>query len=112
MNQLLRFFALGLAVAFVCTPSALPAASLNGSKPNIVLIMPDDISFGSNGVYGGKTPSPNLDALYRKSLRFEDFHVSPTCSPVASSRFTASSSTRVGVVAGVSSGGVGWAMKG
>jgi arylsulfatase len=62
--------------------------SLKGTKPNIVLIMPDDISYGSIQAYGGTKPSPNIDALYRKGLRFEDFHVSPTCSPTRASLLT------------------------
>ena len=62
-------------------PALASAASLKGLKPNIIIIMPDDISYGSIQAYGGQKPSPNLDALYRKGLRFEDFHVSPTCSP-------------------------------
>ncbi len=66
---------------------ALETDTLKGSKPNIVLIMPDDISYGAIGAYGGK-PSPNVDKLYTMGLRFEDFHVSPTCSPTRSALLT------------------------
>jgi arylsulfatase len=69
-----------MVVACALASYAAPAAGLKGSRPNIVLIMPDDISYGGIGAYGG-TPSPNVDKLYAKGLRFEDFHVSPTCSP-------------------------------
>lgn len=84
---------LGASCAWISTVSlvtqAMAEQSLKGTKPNIVLIMPDDISYGSIQAYGGVKPSPNIDALYRKGLRFEDFHVSPTCSPTrASSRGT------------------------
>jgi arylsulfatase len=64
------------------------AKSLKGLKPNIVVIMPDDISYGSIHAYGGQAPSPHIDALYNKGLRFEDFHVSPTCSPCRASLMT------------------------
>ncbi len=70
------------------TAPAMAEKSLKGKKPNIVLIMPDDISYGSIHAYGGKKPSPNIDALYGKGLRFEDFHVSPTCSPARASLMT------------------------
>ena len=83
---------LGAACAMIGTMNlaAMVAAAetLQGTRPNIVLIMPDDISYGSIQVYGGQKPSPNIDALYRKGLRFEDFHVSPTCSPARASLLT------------------------
>ena len=76
-----------LQVGFVATEGRAKE-SLKGTKPNIVLIMPDDISYGSIQAYGGTKPSPNIDALYRKGLRFEDFHVSPTCSPTRAALMT------------------------
>jgi len=81
---------MGLGVGAACVLGAKAAAAearLKGSTPNIVLIMPDDISFGAIGAYGGKK-SPHVDALYKKGLRFEDFHVSPTCSPTRAALLT------------------------
>lgn len=78
--------AIGLLGAVGLSP-ALGADALKGSRPNIVLIMPDDISYGAIGAYGG-TPSPNVDKLYKMGLRFEDFHVSPTCSPTRAALMT------------------------
>ncbi|MFC1498109.1 arylsulfatase [Verrucomicrobiota bacterium] len=60
---------------------------LAGARPNIVLIMPDDISFGAISAYGGNS-SPNVDILYKNGLRFESFHVSPTCSPTRAALMT------------------------
>ncbi len=71
----------------LATPT-MATSPLKGLKPNIVLIMPDDISYGSIQAYGGQKPSPNIDALYKKGLRFEDFHVSPTCSPARAALLT------------------------
>ena len=88
MRIAIHLIALSLTAALSAVSQAAEGAPLEGLRPNIVLIMPDDISYGSIGVYGGRTPSPNLDALYRKSLRFEDFHVSPTCSPARASLLT------------------------
>ena len=77
-----------LLVGAVFTPSSLEAGTLAGSRPNIVIVMPDDASYGLIQAYGGKDPTPNLDHLYHKSLRFEDFHVSPTCSPTRAAMLT------------------------
>jgi arylsulfatase len=65
------------------------AESLKGTRPNIVIIMPDDISFASIAAYNNpKANSPNIDTLYEKGVRFDNFHVSPTCSPTRAATMT------------------------
>jgi arylsulfatase A-like enzyme len=53
------------------------------TKPNIVLIVADDLGFGDTGCYGAtKIPTPNIDRLGRQGLRFTDAHAtSATCTP-------------------------------
>jgi arylsulfatase A-like enzyme len=53
------------------------------AKPNIVLILADDLGFGDTGCYGAtKIPTPNIDKLGREGLRFTDVHAtSATCTP-------------------------------
>lgn len=92
----------GLFLFFMLTVSAQADASeadsLKGTRPNIVLIMPDDISFASIGAYGNKgAKSPNVDALYHKGVRFENFHVSPTCSPTRAAIMTGRHEVYAGV---------------
>jgi hypothetical protein len=52
-------------------------------KPNIIVILADDLGYGELGVYGGKDiPTPNLDALARAGVRFTDGYVTcPICAP-------------------------------
>ncbi len=52
-------------------------------KPNIVLILADDLGFGDTGCYGAtRIPTPNIDRLGRQGLRFTDAHAtSATCTP-------------------------------
>lgn len=65
--------------------AAADRASLAGSKPNIILIMPDDMGWGDIAAHGNPLiKTPNLDKLHAESTRFTDFHVSPTCSPTRS----------------------------
>ena len=56
------------------------------AKPNIILILTDDQGYGDASCNGNPIlKTPNLDRLHREGVRFEDFHVSPTCSPTRSS---------------------------
>ncbi len=76
-----------LALLFVLAAHAF--ADLAGSKPNIILVMTDDQGYGQVGRHGHPwLKTPNLDALYDKSLRFTRFLVSPTCSPTRSAIMT------------------------
>ncbi len=55
------------------------------SKPNIILILTDDQGYGDIGRHGNPIlKTPNLDRLHDESVRFTDFHVSPTCAPTRS----------------------------
>src|SRR5512138_1479293 len=53
------------------------------SRPNIVLILTDDMGYGDVGCYGGNfAPTPNLDRLAREGIRFTQYYSSaPICSP-------------------------------
>jgi len=64
-------------------------AELEGSKPNIILIITDDQGYGPLGRHGNTwIQTPHLDKLYDTSTRFTRFHVSPTCAPTRASLMT------------------------
>jgi arylsulfatase len=54
------------------------------ARPNILLIVADDLGFSDIGTYGGNIQTPVLDRLGKESLLFSNFHVLPTCSPTRS----------------------------
>src|SRR5512137_2572371 len=54
---------------------------LHGSRPNIVLILADDLGFSDIGCYGGEISTPNLDELARKGQRFTQFYNCARCCP-------------------------------
>ncbi len=67
-------------------PGAASAAPLAGRRPNIILILTDDQGYGDLGRNGNPViQTPRLDRFYDEAVRFEDFHVSPTCAPTRSS---------------------------
>jgi len=60
----------------------IEAKSLEGSRPNIILVMTDDQGMGDLSCMGNPIlRTPHLDSFYERSTRFADFHVSPTCAP-------------------------------
>lgn len=57
-------------------------------KPNIVLILNDDMGFSDIGCYGGEIETPNLDRLAAGGLRFSQFYNTARCSPSRASLMT------------------------
>lgn len=58
-------------------------------KPNIILIVTDDQGYGEIGAHGNPViETPHLDRLHAESVRFEDFHVYPMCTPTRGSLLT------------------------
>ncbi|GGS55059.1 arylsulfatase [Planobispora rosea] len=64
-----------------------PRASAAG-KPNVVIVLADDVGFSDLGCYGSEIPTPNLDALAGRGVRWTNFHVTPMCSPTRAALLT------------------------
>ncbi len=59
-----------------------------GRKPNILLIMADDMGYSDIGCYGSEVHTPNLDALAANGLRFTQFYNTARCCPTRASLLT------------------------
>ncbi|MEZ5653086.1 MAG: arylsulfatase [Burkholderiaceae bacterium] len=57
-------------------------------RPNVVLILCDDMGYSDIGCYGGEVRTPNLDRLASNGLRFSQFYSTPRCSPSRASLLT------------------------
>ncbi|MEA3364576.1 MAG: arylsulfatase [Candidatus Hydrogenedentes bacterium] len=67
-------------------------------RPNVVLVTTDDQGYGDLGCHGNPIiRTPHLDALHGESVRFENFHVCPTCAPTRSALMTGHYSLRTGI---------------
>jgi arylsulfatase len=75
-----------LALAFAAHSRAEPGRS--PGKPNIVVIMSDDMGFSDLGCYGGEISTPNLDKLAANGLRFTQFYNCARCCPTRASLLT------------------------
>ncbi|MCC7040044.1 MAG: arylsulfatase [Burkholderiales bacterium] len=58
------------------------------TKPNVVLILNDDMGYSDLGCYGGEVQTPNLDRLAANGLRFSQFYNTARCSPSRASLLT------------------------
>ncbi len=58
------------------------------TKPNVVLILNDDMGYSDLGCYGGEVQTPNLDRLAAHGLRFSQFYNTARCSPSRASLLT------------------------
>src|SRR5262249_18815060 len=72
-----------LATLALLLVSASAGISAEPSKPNIIVILADDIGYGDLGCYGAtRVKTPNLDRLAQRGLRFTDgYAASATCTP-------------------------------
>ncbi len=70
--------------------------------PNVVLILTDDQGYGDLRCHGNdKIMTPNLDQMYKESVRFTQFYTSPLCSPTRASLMTGRYEYRSGIRATV-----------
>jgi len=69
----------GITAAALAAPVRLAAAA--GDRPNIVLIMADDMGWSDLGCYGGEIKTPNLDRLAAGGVRFTQFYNTAKCFP-------------------------------
>jgi arylsulfatase A-like enzyme len=81
---------------FIINISPLMADSIP-TKPNIVLILADDVALMDFGVYGGEASTPNIDRLANKGTIFTNYHASPMCAPSRAMLLTGYDSHLTGV---------------
>ncbi|MGB0764411.1 MAG: sulfatase-like hydrolase/transferase, partial [Luminiphilus sp.] len=92
-----------LLVAVGCSPDQsaprehdVGKATSPAPRPNILLIVVDDMGYSDIGAFGGEIPTPHLDALAREGTRFSDFQVLPACSPTRAALLTGQEPHAVG----------------
>jgi len=76
---------------FVCFVAAMIASTATvhaAQRPNIIVILADDIGYSDIGCYGGEIQTPNLDALAKNGLRFTQFYNTARCCPTRAALLT------------------------
>ena len=72
--------------------------SATDQRPNILIILADDMGYGDLGCFGGQAKTPNIDRLAREGIKFENcYSGAPNCSPARVSLMTGRIPTRAGM---------------
>jgi arylsulfatase A-like enzyme len=75
------FNKLALPALLLASVAALPAADNQPARPNIIVILADDMGFSDLGCFGGEIQTPNLDQLAASGMRFTEFYNTSRCCP-------------------------------
>lgn len=84
----LWLFACFVICGCVFSPEKGESVQQKDGRPNIVLIMADDLGFSDLGCYGSEINTPHLDSLARNGLRFSQFYNTSRCCPTRASLLT------------------------
>jgi arylsulfatase A-like enzyme len=109
MFYLSRILRVSAALSWLIAPVVLAATDPQPSRPNILLIVADDLGYSDLGCYGGEIATPNLDALAKDGLRFTQFYNTARCWPSRAAILTGyyAQQVRRDTIPGVKSGGAG-----
>jgi len=77
-------------------PDFEKAPALSAARPNIVIVLADDLGFSDIGSYGSEIETPNLDALAASGIRYSHFTVTAVCSPTRAALLTGRNHHSVG----------------
>jgi arylsulfatase len=84
-------------VSVVVLMSSQVFAQKKQAKPNIVLIMVDDLGYSDIGAYGSEIHTPNIDKLAYEGVRFKEFYNNSICAPTRASLITGQYPHKAGI---------------
>jgi arylsulfatase A-like enzyme len=84
-NALILSLCVTVLAPWVCVEAASPDRT---KRPNIIIILADDLGYSDIGCFGGDVHTPNLDALAKEGLRFTNFYNDARCCPTRASLLT------------------------
>ena len=76
MNKFIKF-----GIVLICLGYILKDSHAATTKPNIIIILVDDMGFSDIGCYGSEIPTPNIDRLANEGLKFTQFYNNGRCCP-------------------------------
>jgi arylsulfatase A-like enzyme len=109
MMRFSRYVAVIAALLFLGDKNLLAADAPTPRKPNILLILADDLGYSDLGCYGGEIQTPNLDRLAQGGIRFTQFYNTARCWPSRAAILTGyyAQQVRRDLIPGAGGGGEG-----
>ncbi len=96
---------LGLGISSVIIGGCAAGTEKEAARPNIIVIMADDMGYSDIGCYGGEIPTPNIDLLSENGMRFTQFYNGGRCCPTRAALLTGLYAHQAGVGSMVSPSG-------
>ena len=92
-----NFITMKLPLPLIFALCAGVATSRAADKPNILVVLLDDLGYSDLGCYGGEIPTPNIDALAKGGLRFTHMSNSARCCPTRAALLTGLNPAQAGI---------------
>lgn len=92
----MRLMRWAVAAALFLAATPAQAQAQQAARPNIVLILADDVGFTDLAAYGGEARTPNIDRLAQSGAQFSRYYTSPLCSPSRAMLLTGLDNHRTG----------------
>ncbi|MEA2069284.1 MAG: sulfatase-like hydrolase/transferase, partial [Verrucomicrobiota bacterium] len=85
-----------LPLAFCVVIAGAAVAAQPNPRPNIVILLADDLGYGDLSIHGGETPTPQIDSLFRQGMELDNFKTWAVCSPSRAGLLTGINPIRIG----------------
>ncbi len=86
-----------LELLLICTLGMAFHPAIAAEKPNVVLLLADDLGYTDIGAFGSEVATPNIDKLADQGVRFSNYHTAASCAPTRAMLMTGVDSHRAGV---------------
>ncbi|MEH6593088.1 MAG: sulfatase-like hydrolase/transferase [Halioglobus sp.] len=93
-SRVFKSISVGFAILASCCTVSLQAAT---TKPNIVVIVADDLGWADVGFRGSPIQTPNLDRLASEGVELSRFYTTPSCSPTRAALMTGRNAFKLGI---------------
>ena len=88
------------------------SSTTDDTRPNILLIVADDLGYADLGAYGSDISTPNIDALAEQGMLLTQFHTAPSCGPTRAMLLSGNNNHVAGTARQNTTGVAGWPVRG
>ena len=88
-----------LTVVAACSVSI---TTLGADRPNVLILMADDLGWNDVGYHGSEIATPNIDQIAQAGIELDRFYTQPSCSPTRAALMTGKSPASLGVIRPIS----------